>query len=244
MPLSIVRFASLRELVARTERTLLGSACLLCDRPVPAREEERLVCGPCISRWHRIEPPWCPRCGATVELDDPCTVCLEWPEGLLRVRSAVWLDEGARRAVHALKYSGWWRIAEALVMPMRGLIEAPSEAVYIPIPLGKRRQRRRGYNQSEALARAMTARLGGTVDTALLSRTRDTRSQTKLTPDQRAANVSGAFVSAGELPAHPVLVDDVFTTGATLVAAATALHRAGATSVRAVTFARARTTLD
>ncbi len=237
-------FAELGQLWARAERALLAPACLLCEEQVPAGEGDALICGLCRSRWRRVEPPWCPRCGATVELDDPCTVCSEWPQGLEQVRSAVWLDDSARRAVHALKYGGWWRATEAMALAMRGLEPLAGQPALVPVPLGSRRRRRRGYNQSAMLARALASRTGGWVDESVLRRGRETRSQTALTPDERLANVAGAFTGAACAGRHLVLVDDVFTTGATLASAGAALRAAGAAQVDAVTFARARTALD
>lgn len=156
----------------------------------------------------------------------------------------MWLDASARRAVHHLKYDGWWRAAEAMAEAMRTLPPLTGRPILIPIPLGARRRRRRGYNQSERLAAAISARVGGGVREDLLARRRETPTQTALTPEERQANVAGAFVAApGVRDAALVLVDDVFTTGATLAEAATALLRAGARDVQAVTFARARQTV-
>ena len=156
------------------------------------------------------------------------------------VRSAVWLDESARHAVHHLKYDGWWRAAEAMALQMRTLEPLTGSLSLIPIPLGSRRLRRRGYNQSERIARALGALLDVAVRPEWLVRGRETPSQTALTPEQRSANVAGAFVAAGAPVGRCVLVDDVFTTGATLRAAADALIEGGVAAVDAVTFGRAR----
>ena len=233
------RFAELGSLLGRVERLLLPAECLLCREPVPAADADALVCGVCRSRWERVAPPWCERCGGPVSREAPCVACAGWPEAPGRVRSAVWLDDAARRTVHHLKYDGWWRTAESMALAMRSLEPLTGRVSLIPIPLGSRRFRKRGYNQSERLAVAV-GRLTGIPVADVLRRVRETPSQTALTPEQRAANVSDAFRAAGPAPAHCVVVDDVFTTGATLLAAAAALTAAGAGQVDAITFARAR----
>jgi ComF family protein len=151
-----------------------------------------------------------------------------------------------------LKYGGLPRIADDLAVamaPLRPHSDGPSALV--PIPLAARRLRQRGYNQSEVLARALAREWRIPVIVDLLARTRETPTQTALTPGTRLANVAGAFAarnaelgtrngSAFRLPSSAlILVDDVFTTGATLAEAAKALAQAGATRIHGVTFARA-----
>ena len=230
------RFA---ESLAELERWLLPAACLLCEAPIASREGDALVCALCRSRWRPVPGPRCERCGQPSFADLACRICAGWGPGLRRVRSAVWLDESARVAVHRLKYDGWWRVAESLADAMRELEPLTGRVSLIPVPLGSRRQRERGYNQSERIAAALGGRIGAPVRTDLLRRTRETGTQTALTPEARRANLAGAFGAGDARGVAAVLVDDVFTTGATLVAAAEALAAAGAASVDGVTFARA-----
>jgi len=242
------------------EQLLLPAECLLCRALLSFRDSARLVCDVCRHRWRPVRPPWCARCGQPEPLFGRCRLCAEWPAAFGLARSAVWLDAGAREAVHALKYGGLPRIATELAAAMVGLdVPGLDSGLLVPVPLGRARLRDRGYNQSERLARALGRRWRRPV-VDLLVRTRDTAAQTALTPEARLANVAGAFemrnaeggtrndrtgeCSAFRVPtsafARPlILVDDVFTTGATLAEAARALERAGAGTVSAVTFGRA-----
>ena len=234
-----MRFGNVVAAARALERYFLPAACLLCDQPAPT-DDDALVCPVCRSRWRAIPGPWCDRCGQPLTPDVACRICEAWPAALARVRSAVWLDEGARAAVHRLKYEGWWRVAEPISRPMRTLEPVAAGRYLIPIPLSRRRQRERGYNQSEHLVRALAEATGLPVATDVLRRVRETSTQTALAPEERRANIAGAFQCDGLRPGVPLLVDDVFTTGATLAAAATALAGAGAACVEAITFARAR----
>ena len=247
------------------EQLLLPAECLLCRALLSFRDAARLVCDVCRHRWRPIRPPWCARCGQPEPLFGRCRVCADWPTAFGVARSAVWLEAGARDAVHALKYGGLPRIATDLAAAMAGLdVPGRESGLLVPVPLSHARFRDRGYNQSERLARALGRRWQRPV-ADLLVRTRDTAAQTALTPEARLANVAGAFAtrnfetrnaeggtrnrrpddrSAFRLPTSAfqrplVLVDDVFTTGATLAEATRALQRAGARTVFAVTFGRA-----
>jgi len=217
---------------------------LLCHALLMERDAARIVCSVCRHRWRPVRPPWCERCGQPEPHFGPCRLCAEWPAALTAVRSAVWLSDGAREAVHALKYRGLARIADDLTAGMaKTLLPADAASVLVPIPLAPKRLRQRGYNQSEALARAL-ARLWRIPVADVLIRSRETPTQTALTPETRLANVAGAFTPRRgrgvNLPATTlVLVDDVFTTGATLAEAARALEQAGARRVFGVTFGRA-----
>lgn len=150
--------------------------------------------------------------------------------------------------MHALKYGGWWRLADEMAERM-GRLSWPDDVVaeraaLLPVPLSPRRLRRRGYNQSECLARELARRWQVPLWCGVIDRTHFTSSQTRLTPEQRLDNVAGAFRVVGEgarlRGAHVVLVDDVVTTGATLNACATGLFAAGARIISYVTFGRAR----
>jgi ComF family protein len=236
------------------EQLLLPAECTLCHTLLSFTRSRWLVCEICRHRWRAVRPPWCGRCGQPEPLFGPCRLCPAWPAALRAVRSAVWLEGGARDAVHALKYRGLARIADDLAGTMEHIVLPECDRAWlVPVPLGAKRLRERGYNQSERLARALARRWQRPV-ACLLERVRETATQTALTPEARLANVAGAFAAAegsiggltpGRRPgvSRPwpslILVDDVFTTGATLAEAARALEQAGAPTVLAVTFGRA-----
>jgi len=225
------------------EQLLLPAECLLCHALLVERDADRIVCPVCRHRWRPVRPPWCERCGQPEPHFGPCRLCAEWPAALTYVRSAVWLSEGAREAVHALKYGGLPRIANDLAAAIAGVtLPTQEKSVLVPIPLAPKRLRERGYNQSDALARALS-RLWRLPVVDVLVRSRETATQTALTPETRLANVAGAF-TPGRRPgvsrdSNYILVDDVFTTGATLAEAARALEQAGARTICGITFGRA-----
>jgi ComF family protein len=234
------RFAELLPLLREAERWLLPGACLICQAATGSDPSDPLICSLCLSRFRRLPEPRCARCGQPqAGPAEPCRVCLAWPPDFGPVASAVWMDDLARSAVHRLKYEGWPRLADSLAPLMVPLLAGVKGAVLVPVPLAPRRARSRGYNQARELARALAERTGLGIGAELLVRVRETGTQTALAPEARQANVTEAFRPAGRAPDRVILVDDVFTTGATLVAAAGALFEAGAKTVGAVTFARA-----
>jgi ComF family protein len=229
------------------ERLLLPNACVVCERGVADDDPDGLVCGLCRSRLRAVGPG-CHRCQQPLPLIGPCRFCAAWPPVLRTVRSAVWLDGVARPMVHHLKYEGLARAGVDLARIMVRLVPAPGRGILVPVPLARRRRRRRGYNQAGAIACALGALWRLPVAEDVLSRARDTGTQTALSPSERLRNMAAAFAApgptrtriAGEAPYPPIiLVDDVLTTGATLVACASALGGAGWPAVDAVTFARA-----
>jgi ComF family protein len=165
------------------------------------------------------------------------------------VRSVCWMHGGSGPPiVHALKYAGWHAIAREMADRIARLawpLDVIEErAAVLPVPLAPSRERERGFNQSERLARALAERWRTPAWCDVLERARATQTQTRLTPEERLANVSGAFrVRRAMQPvlqnAHVVLVDDVVTTAATLNACAAALYAGGARIVSYATFGRA-----
>jgi ComF family protein len=225
------------DVARRVERWLLPAECTVCRSPFSARDDS-LVCDVCRSRWRAIPSPFCAVCGEPTPLRLECRVCAEWPPDFGPVRSAVRLDPLVRRLVHRFKYQGWWRLAESFAVRMVPLVRDASGADLVPIPLAPQRQAARGYNQADQLAIALGAITGLPVRGDRLQRRRDTPTQTRLTPESRRSNLADAF-AATDSRRPVILVDDVFTTGATLCSAASELLDRGAEQVGGITFARA-----
>ncbi len=199
------------------------------------------LCPECRERSTWLRPPLCARCGSPLgALRATRHTCIHEP-GLTAVRSAALFDGPMRDALHALKYRRDLGLAELLAglllqvwRPLGWRVE-----VIIPIPLGARRARERGYNQAELIADAFGERIAVPVCEKWLVRSRETASQVGLSLVERHSNVAGAF-SAQEVNRRTILLlDDGCTTGATLEAGARALREAGAQAVFALTVARA-----
>ena len=146
-----------------------------------------------------------------------------------------------RRAVHALKYRADRSLVDFLVdlaFPHFGLADWNFDRL-IPVPLGRRREAKRGYNQAALLAESISRKTRIPVEADCLIRSRETQSQVGLPSAERMKNVAGAFAAAVRPARSVLLVDDVCTTGATLQSCAAALRAAGAESVSALTLTRA-----
>jgi len=229
---------------------LFAPRCLGCRGA--AGDPRQLVCGRCRSRIAPPPPPLCPRCGfprlrTGRAAGHACQECGDWPPDVRAARSACLLRPPADALVHELKYRGWHALAPFMArrmadVPLPGDVAGEARLV-VPVPTTAIRLRERGYNQADLLARAF-ARASGRAAIAPLRRGVGASSQTGLLPAARLANVAGAFALAEESAAdiageHVLLVDDVLTTGATVIACSEALVAGGARCVTVVTFARA-----
>lgn len=226
----------------------LPCACVVCGR-LNDRSDRGLACARC---WNRVVPLPAPRCDRCGHPTGPrrCTWCDLLPAFVRCARSLCWVDRGSGSAlVHELKYGGWHALAAPMATRMARL-QWPEDVVrertaLVAVPLAGARERERGFNQSARLAHALSPHWHTPVWGDVLVRARATETQTRLTPEARRRNVSGAFravagTRARLRGAHVMLVDDVVTTGATLAACATALEEAGARAVSAIAVARER----
>jgi len=159
------------------------------------------------------------------------------------MRSWAIFDSPVQNALHTLKYRGNAGIGDALAMHMAGYVRSLNWDVdlLIPVPLGRKRLKERGYNQVGLVARPLAYEIGWHYSQNALSKSRDTRSQVGLSISQRKENVFGAYRANPELVMQKsiMLMDDVATTGSTIQSCTQALKTAGARDVFAFTIARA-----
>jgi ComF family protein len=223
--------------------------CQLCHARRATRMEG-YVCDLCREEVHVIEPPFCERCGLPFQGDITnhfeCSNCREMELHFASARSAVAARGAVLDVIHRYKYDRqmWFEefLMELFLQGASGWFREHEVDWLLPIPLFGVKERERGFNQAERLARRLGAGVNVPVDIRLLRRVLPTPSQTRLSRQQRAENMRNAFQlrhTEGIKGATFVLIDDVFTTGATTSACAKLLMKAGAQKVTVWTVARA-----
>jgi predicted amidophosphoribosyltransferase len=181
----------------------------------------------------------CARCGAPSAWPvSRCSECAGRRFGVATARAAVAYDERTRPLVAAWKERGLRYLTSVAADLVAEVVRPPPVLAVVPVPAERDRALWRGQGSAEALAEALAARWSLPV-AHLLRRARPTPRQRGLDRAARRRNVRGAFGSCAPVPARIGLVDDVYTTGATVLAAAGELRRSGAREVHVVTFARA-----
>jgi competence protein ComFC len=212
---------------------LLPQRCTICSRAGVA------LCDLCIERLPRLAPPLCGRCGApTAWPVARCRDCAGRRLAFASARSAVVYDAGVRALVSDWKERSLRRLADVAAEVVLDVVPPPAaDAVVTYVPADPDRRLRRGHEPPRALAERLAEAWSMPLE-PLLRRPRAAKRQRGLSRPERRRNVRGAFASTAPESGTVVLVDDVYTSGATAGAAARALRRAGATNVEVVTFAR------
>jgi competence protein ComFC len=198
-----------------------------------------VLCRACFDALPYVGSTVCGRCGLSTAFATPlCEECKNVDFGFDSARAPLKYDGVGKKIVHALKYRGYKRVVDRLAAPL--MLQVTGDARFdavVPVPLHRSRRRKRGFNQAELLAGSVAGRLRAPVS-GTLEAVRSTRDQIELSAAQRRANVVGAYKAKGPLRGRILLVDDVFTTGATLHACAETLLRAGAREIHALTLCR------
>jgi predicted amidophosphoribosyltransferase len=210
---------------------LLPRRCIVCA------QGGTLLCARCRGGLPRLTPPLCGRCGApTAWPVARCRECAGRRLAFVRARAAVPYEGGVQSLVGAWKERGLRPVARLAAELALERLERPDAAFLTFVPPDGGRLLERGYHPAERFARDLAA-AWELPCLPLLRRAPGSRRQRGLTLAERRSNVRGGF-AASPTSGPAVLVDDVYTSGATVHAAAAALCRAGAAQVEVVTFAR------
>ena len=211
---------------------LLPQRCLVCSLPGGQ------VCPACTASLRRVGLPACARCGAPTAWPVPrCTECGGLRLAFASARAAVEYDAPVRRIVGAWKERGLRRLAAWAAAVVADTLEAPRADLLTYVPADPDRRLRRGHHAAEALARELARTWGIGVEPTMV-RVRGSPRQRGLSRTERRRNAAAAFAVTRLAPTRVLLVDDIYTTGATANAASSALRQAGAQEVEVVTFAR------
>jgi ComF family protein len=213
---------------------------LFPPRCVTCRAFGAFLCERCSEQMARAEHP---RCGVCWQLSDDtrCADCRLAQPAFEAARSLYVFRGPARDLVHALKYGDVSALAARMAEEMAGLLQdwRPDATAIVPVPMSGPRQRRRGYNQSELIAREMSRISGVPLERRAIVRRGGGSQVEQPDEDARRRNAAQSF-APGRSRVHGdvILIDDVMTTGATLDACARVLKASGAERVFGLTFAR------
>lgn len=204
----------------------------------------KLICPACVKKLAYVKEPKCKKCGRPLqnEREEYCRDCKVTEHSFINGASLLIYDQAAQSGI--LRFKGGRQEYAAFYGREMGRCLGPEMLRWradalVPIPLHKSRMRERGYNQSALLAREISRKTGIPVEEGLLLRTRKTKSQKSLPRQERQNNLKRAFkISGNDVKLDTViLVDDVYTTGSTIDAAAKALLAGGIARVYFVTLA-------
>lgn len=214
---------------------LFPTRCPVCDGVVAPYGEK--ICLGCMKKLKLLTPPWCMKCGRKLkEEGEFCADCRRRKHEFLRGR-ALYEYTGAAPSIYRMKYGGRQEYAdffgEEMGRYLGSFIRQIKPDGIIPIPLHRKRQKIRGYNQAALLAKALGEYMGVPVYDKLLVRTKNTKPLKLQNPQERQNNLKKAFIIAeNDVKLKTILiVDDIYTTGSTMDEAARVLKQCGVETV-------------
>ncbi|MCD7837202.1 MAG: ComF family protein [Lachnospiraceae bacterium] len=215
--------------------------CPICDGIVVPYGEK--ICLRCMGRLKLISPPWCMRCGKKLRKQgEYCEDCRRRQHNYIRGRALYEYDSVAE-AIYRFKYGGRAEYAdffgEEIFRYLGDFIREVSPDALVPIPLHKSRRKKRGYNQAELIAEAVSGYSGIPVYKKLLRRVKNTKPLKLQNPVERQNNLKKAFIIAqNDVKLDTILIiDDIYTTGSTIDEAAAVLRKAGVKNIYFITLA-------
>lgn len=234
------------------KETLLGlifpPRCAVCGEVIALKERKGFLCESCAAELPYIHREKCPHCGEKTETAGFCEACVK--SFAFESACAAFPYEKVRDAIHLFKYDGGIKIGEGLGELMAEYLLNYHEEllvktdVMLSVPLHPKKEKRRGFNQTHVLCERISEKTGLVFQKDGLERKRDTVAQSTLHPDERKVNLKDAFAATKDFTNKRVLlIDDIFTTGATCNECARELYRAGAKEVMVFTLAAAGTDL-
>jgi len=234
--------------IKRTDRLLdfvFPPHCPVCGKPVLQKKRGtsvRLICPACVQKITVIRAPYCMKCGKplTDSRREYCTDCLRHAHAFEQGRAVFSYQGALKHSLYRFKYDNKREYSRFYASAMnaflgRWIMEQQIDCI-VPVPLHASRQKQRGYNQAELLAYRLGEYTGIPVVPELLARTKKTEALKNLSGSERRENLKHAFTArkfSGK-DVRILLVDDIYTTGSTLDAAAEALQRAGSCRIYAV----------
>lgn len=211
--------------------------CPLCDEILAKGEE--CICANCIAQTQIVRQPYCMKCGKPLKDKDAeyCKDCLLHPH-MFECGRSLWIYEGnVRRSIYRFKYSGRKEYARAYAYlaerELGDFIREIKPDALVPVPLHRKRYRKRGYNQAELFAKALGRRMGISVASKLVRRTKNTLPQKNLDLGGRQNNLKKAFkLCRNDVKLYTtIIIDDIYTTGSTIDALSELLKSGGAQKI-------------
>lgn len=220
---------------------LYPSICPLCQKEILEKGQD--LCEKCRKKDIFLHEPLCCCCGKPLDHDDEeyCQDCRKYPRKFVRNIGLCAYEEPVRSSLSAIKYKNKREYADFYLKEMRRRrarqLKRIHPDVVVPVPMHSRKYRKRGFNQAEIFARGIAEIIGCPMEPRLVKRIHDTKPQKNLNPVQRKKNLSRAFRGEEKIyqkagfPTRILIVDDIYTTGATAEGVARALLQLGAEEI-------------
>jgi len=222
---------------------VMPPVCYVCGQSCSSKYG---LCDICLEKIRKIPPPYCPKCGRHVRTkDSTCHECAQKKSHLERAWSSCDYKDTIKESIHLFKYNGYVGLLDVFTDILSDFIKqnriGEGIDLLVPVPIYSTKKRERTFNHAELLARSLSRHMFAPVDTKNLKKIKWTSSQSELDKGKRLKNVKDAFLAVDKKALsgkNVMIVDDVFTTGATINECAKTLLESGANKIFSLTLAR------